>query len=112
MYYWLDGLINSNLLEPGFLDIVRVVGFLLGLLLGYILLARGPRRFSWLLIVFMGAVCTKGLILVFEYLGFYSAHLLQASPYFISFTLIFLALVTGLIFLAVKNNKRHYKRRW
>jgi len=79
-------LVNSNFLEPGFLVVVRKSGFLLGLLLGYNLFARGPRRFTWLLVVFIGALCTKGLILVCEHLRFYSWPLLQASPYF--FTLI------------------------
>ena len=111
MYYWLDGLVNSYLLEPSLLDAVRVAGFLLGLLLGFILFSRGPRRFAWLLVIFMGALCTKGLILLFETLGFYSWVRLQASPYFLPFVLAFTAAAALLIYFAVKQNRRHYTRR-
>ena len=111
MYYWLGGLVNSDLLEAGLLDAVRVAGFLLGLLLGYILFARGPRRFAWLLVVFIGALCTKGLILLFETLGFYSWAYLQASPNFFPFVLAFILISAVLVFLAVKQNRRRYSRR-
>lgn len=110
MYYWLGGLVNSNLLEPGFLDVVRVVGFFLGLLFGYNLFARGPRRFAWLLIVFVGALCTKGLIVLCEYFRLYSWQHLQASPYFYTILFVFTAIIVLLAYFAFKQNKHRYKR--
>ena len=33
MWYWLDGLVNSRLIEAGLLTAVRVAGFLLGVMI-------------------------------------------------------------------------------
>lgn len=112
MWYWLDGLVNSYLIDPDMLAAVRVAGFLLGILISYVVLPRGPRRFAWVLLVFIGALCTKALILLFEYLQFFTWEAMQSSQFFLPFTLAFTSLVACLIaWLVIKNRKRYKRRR-
>jgi uncharacterized membrane protein len=111
MWYWLDGLVNSDLIHPDVLAAVRVAGFLLGILISYVVFPRGPRRFAWVLLVFIGALCTKALILLFEYLQFFTWETMQSSPYFLPFTLAFASLAASLIAWLVIRTRKRYKRR-
>ncbi len=110
MWYWLDGLINSDLISADFLAAVRVVGFLLGLLIAAAGMRRVSGRFAWIVMVFIGALCTKGLIVLFEHLGFYSWELMQASPWFMEFCAAFVVLVGGLGIYVFYKSKRRYRR--
>ena len=60
--------------------------------------------------VFIGALCTKGLITLFEKLEFYTWELMQASPYFIQFCIIFLAAAGGLGAYLIHKSKRRQRR--
>lgn len=112
MWYWLDGLVNSNLIGLDVLAAVRVAGFLLGILISYLVFPKGPRRFAWILLVFIGALCTKALILLFEYLQFSTWEVMQSSQYFLPFTLAFVSLVASLVaWLVIRNHKRYKGRR-
>ena len=116
MWYWLDGLINSRLIEQSLLSTIHVLGFFLGILIGLAAFAKIRNRFNWILVVFIGAVCTKALITIFEWLEFYNWEMMQSSPLFIEFCVIFLTLNMGLIFYFVNKNKKinrkHRKTFW
>jgi uncharacterized membrane protein len=109
MWYWLEGLINSRLIDRDLLSAIYVVGFLLGVLIGSILLRNVRGRFGWILMVFIGAVCTKALILVFEWLQFYNWDRMTSSPQFLEFCIIFFTVAAALIAILVV--KQHRKRK-
>jgi biotin transporter BioY len=106
MWYWLEGLINSRLIDRDLLSAIYVVGFLLGVLIGSIVLRRVRGRYGWILMVFMGAVCTKVLIIVFEWLQFYNWDLMTSSPQFLEFCIIFFAIIATLAALLIMKKKR------
>ena len=110
MWYWLEGLIHSKLIEQSLLSIIYVAGFLIGFLCGSILLARTYIRYGWILIVLIGAFCTKGLITIFEWLKFYNWDMMVHSPFFLEFSIIFLAVLALLIFLLLKAQKKRYRK--
>ena len=112
MWYWLDGLINSNLLEQSVLSFIRVAGFLLGLLIGSAVLTGRSRSFAWLVVVFIGAVCTKLLITFFEWQEFYTWEITKRSSDFFTFCILLFAITLGLIVYLVARSKKSSRRRW
>ena len=104
-------MVNSNLIDSDVLAAVRVAGFLLGILISYVVFPRGPRRFAWVLLVFIGALCTKALILLFEYLQIFTWEAMRSSQYFLPFTLAFASLAACLVAWLVLRNRRRYKKR-
>lgn len=111
MWYWLDGLVNSDLIHPEILSVLRVAGFLMGILISYAVIPKGPRRFAWVLMVFIGALVTKTLILLFEYMHFFTWEAMRSSPLALSFALAFLSLAVCLVTWLVIRNRKRYKRR-
>jgi hypothetical protein len=112
MWYWLDGLINSNLLEQGVLSSIRVAGFLMGLLIGSAALTGRSRRFAWLVVVFIGAVCTKLLITFFEWQELYTWEIAKGSSLFFTFCILLFGITLGLVVYLVSRNKKSGRRRW
>jgi len=114
MWYWLEGLINSNLIEQSLLSAIWVAGFLLGFLAGSALLARTYIRYGWILIALLAAFCTKGLISLFEAWQFYTWDLMTASPRLPLLVVGLLAIYAALIYYLVKGRKsgraRYYRR--
>lgn len=114
MWYWLDGLIYSRLIEQSLLSAIYVVGFFLGILIGSIMIAKVRMRYGWIVIVFIAALCTKALISIFEWLGFYNWEMMTSSPHFLQFCIVSLAIISALIYLLLnkrnKGTKRYYRR--
>lgn len=109
MWYWLDGLISSKLIDRDLLSAIYVAGFLFGLLIGSLVLKRVTGRYGWIWIVFIGGVCTKILIWIFEWLQFYDWYLMTTSPRFVEFCIILFAITAFLIALLIMKQKRKRK---